>query len=127
MIGKIVDLDPALLMPHLPTMLENLDRGLHDAVKRATMRVFQIVEIPEAIEGEVFDYAMKYLVDPDEPIAVRAYSITIARRFCQRYPALRHELIPAIREVMQHSPPAAIMSRARRDIKLLESLTDADE
>lgn len=123
-LAKIVDLDASLLTAHLPRLVEILKIDVHDAVKRAIMRVFQTVDVPEAIEGEVFDYAMKFLVDPDEPIAARAYSITIARRFCQRYPALRHELIPAIREVMKHAPPAAILSRARKDLKLLEALKD---
>jgi hypothetical protein len=122
--AKIVDIEPALLTPHLPKFVQILKTNPHDAVKRAIMRVFQTVEIPEAIEGEVFDHAMKFLADDGAAIAIRAYSMTIARRFCQRYPTLRHELIPVVKQLLEHECPTAVLTRARKDLRTLEALSD---
>ena len=124
-LGKIVNLDQEILVPHLPMMLTNLKTRPHDAVKRATMRVLQIIEIPEAVEGEVFDVAMRYVSDPGEPIAVRAFSMTVARRICERYPTLRHELLHVVRGFLfEQKVSTAIMTRAKKEIKLLEALSD---
>ncbi|MGI9244643.1 MAG: hypothetical protein ACR2RV_27825 [Verrucomicrobiales bacterium] len=126
-LGKIIDLDQAILVPHLPEMLANLEAQPHDAVKRATMRVLQSCEIPEAQEGAVFDVAMRYVSDFEEAIAIRGYSITVARRLCQRYPSLRHELLPIVHDLIEQNASAAIVTRAKRELKLLEELTEPPE
>ena len=125
-LGKIVDRDLDVLVPHLPQMLENLKPDPHDAVKRATVRVLQMVEIPEAIEGEVFDVAMRLVSDPGEPIAIRVFSMTTARRLCERYPSLRHELLPVVREIIETKPSPGTMVRAKRELEALEALEDAE-
>lgn len=100
-LGKIIDLDQEILVPHLSKLHKNLRANPHDAAKRATMRVLQSIEIPEAVEGEVFDVAMRFVSDVDEAVAIRAFSMTVARRMCQRYPPLRHELLPILRELIE--------------------------
>lgn len=124
-LGKIIDLDQEILVPHLPRILKNLRSEPHDAVKRATMRVLQSVEIPEAVEGEVFDIAMSYVSDFEEAIAIRGYAMTVARRLCQRYPPLRHELHPVVEGLIEQKASTAIVTRAKRELKMLEDLTDA--
>lgn len=123
-LGKIIDLDQAILVPHLPTMLENLGATPHDAVKRATMRVLQTCEIPEAVEGLVFDAAMRYLSDGGEAIAIRGYAMTVARRLCQRYPSLRHEILPVVEQLIEQKASTAILTRAKRELKQLNALSD---
>ncbi len=123
-LGKIVDLDPDLLVPHLRPMLDNLRSLPHDAVKRATMRSLQRVAIPADLEGEVFDLAVRLLADPGEAIAIRAFSITTARRLCERYPPLRQELLPLVREIIDSKPSPGTLSRAKRELEALEALED---
>jgi len=85
-LGKIVDIDRTILTEHFKSMLDNLDLNPHDAVKRASMRVWQYAEIPEDLEGEIFDVDRRYVSDHNEPIAVRAFTMTVARNIFHLYP-----------------------------------------
>ena len=125
-LGKIIDLDEEILVPHLRKILKNLRADPHDAVKRATMRVLQTVEIPAEVEGEVFDVAMRYVADFSEAIAIRAFSMTVARRMCERYPTLRHELLPVVKGVFEQKASAGLLARAKREVKILEALSDRE-
>ena len=123
-LGKIIDLDEEILVPHLSILLKNAKSNPHDAVKRATMRVLQTIEIPEELEGDVFDLAVGYVSDFREAVAIRAFSMTVARRICERYPPLRQELLPIVREFFEQKSSAGILARARKELKLLEALKD---
>ena len=126
-VGKIIDLDREVLVPHLPKLLANLKVNPHDAVKRGTMRVFETIEIPEEVEGEVFDAAMRFLSDYDEALAIRGYAMTAAGRLCERYPSLRHEVLPVVEDVIQQDAPRSIKTRAKRELKRLEALVDVED
>ena len=123
-LGKLIDLDRKILVPHLRAMLENLKEEPHDAVKRATMRVLERIDISEELEGEVYDTAMRYLTDFGQPVAIRAFSMTAARRICQRYPSLCQELLPVVQGFFELKEPAGILARARKELKILEKIKD---
>ena len=121
-LGKIIDLDKQVLIQHLPQMMENLKLEPHAAVKRATMRVMQFIEISEEVEGEVFDVAMRYLRSADEPIAVKAFAMTAARKICQRYPELANELIPIIEVLVEQKVSSGILNRGQKELRILRKL-----
>jgi hypothetical protein len=74
----ISDQKPEILNPHKKKILEaTLRSGLHPGVRRGGLRVFESGEIPSALEGKVFDFAVRTLEDASETIASRAYAITI--------------------------------------------------
>lgn len=123
-LGKIVDLDKKILSPYFHQMLDNLKSDPHDAVKRASMRVWQYAEIPEDHEGEIFDFAMKYVAAQTEAIAIRAFSITVARKICQRYPELAQELLPFIEVMVDQKLSSGIVSRGKKELEILRSLVD---
>lgn len=121
-IGKIVDLDRKILTPYLETMVSNLSNNPHDAVKRATLRVFQFSEIPEEVEGELFEYIIKALKSLEEPIAIKAFGMTAARRICERYPELVNELIPLIEIIVEEKLSAGLVNRGQKELKILRRL-----
>jgi hypothetical protein len=88
------------------------------------MRVLQACEIPEAVEGAVFDVAMRYLSDGGEAIAIRGYAMTVARRLCERYPPLRHKVVPVVEQLIEQKASTAIVTRAKRELKRLKALGD---
>ena len=104
---------PQLIYPYLPKLLNCLSRDDdHDAVKRNIVRLLQYIEIPKKLLGKVYSHCVDLIDDPSEPIAVRAFALTVASRIAKAEPDLLNELQLIVR---QHLPPAtaAFQKRAR--------------
>jgi len=113
---------PQLASPYLPEMVRCLgDPKIHQGVRRNIARSFQVIELPEELLAGIFDTCFERLTDPDEAIAVRAYSITILTRICQREPALKDEVILAIERGLPQGT-AAYRARAGMALRELKSL-----
>ncbi|UKN01412.1 hypothetical protein K6119_16930 [Paracrocinitomix mangrovi] len=121
-LGKIVDYDTNVLKPYLNQIVEQLLQNPHDAVKRATMRVFQTAYLDEDYEGELFEFVINALKSPDEAIAIKAFGMTVARRICQKYPELAAELIPRIEILVEQKASAGIVNRGEKELKILRNL-----
>jgi hypothetical protein len=69
---------PELIKPHLKKLIHNLNRpGLHDAVKRNTIRFLQFISIPKSLQGVTAQVCFNLLQNPTEAIAVRVFSMTV--------------------------------------------------
>lgn len=105
---------PGLIKKHWAKLVKNLHKsGIHDAVKRNTMRLLQDVAIPEKYEGELMDIAFGYVASPAEPVAVKAFSLTVLGNLAKNYP----EIIPELRVLIEDQFPhqtAAFRSRAKK-------------
>lgn len=98
---------PELLMPHLNMFLDLLPRNdLHNAVKRNVTRLLQFVEIPKRLQGKVYSHCLDLIADPKEPVAVKAFSITVARKIAESEPALMDELRLVVKPQLQNATPA---------------------
>src|SRR5687768_16824430 len=63
-----VENHPALIQPYLRTLLDHLKKpGLHDAVKRNTIRLLQFINIPKRLHGKTADICFAYLQNKKEP------------------------------------------------------------
>jgi HEAT repeat protein len=121
-LGKLVDLDKSLVDPYADQMIRLLDKNVHDAVKRAVLRVYQFAKIPEDVEGEIFDFAIQSLKSSESPIAIKAFSMTAARRICEKYPELANELIPLIEIIVEQKASAGLVNRGSKELKKLHKL-----
>lgn len=121
-IGKLVDHDHKILAPYSEALVLSLQKEPHDAVKRAIMRVFQWADIPEEVEGELFEFVINALKSQEEAIAIKAFGMTVARRICERYPELASELIPYLEIIMEERPSAGLVNRAGKELKRLRKL-----
>lgn len=121
-LGKIIDQDKKALFKHQARFIEILRTNPHDAVKRGIMRVYQWLKIDEEIEGELFDFIIKYLNNPEEAIAIKAFGMTAARRICQKYPELTNELIPYIETLVEQKLSSGIINRGQKELKILRRL-----
>jgi hypothetical protein len=111
---------PALIRPHLNVLLDHLKKpGLHDAVKRNTIRLLQFVEVPKRLQGKTADICFTFLQDKKEPIAIRVFSMTVLANIAQRNPDLKRELKLIIEDEIPLASPA-YLSRARKVLKLLD-------
>lgn len=109
--------EPELIIPHLKTILNYLKKpGIHDAVKRNTVRLLQFIEIPKRHQGQVADICFGYLQDPKEPVAIRAFSMTVLASIARQNPDLRQELAILIEDQLPFGSPAFV-SRGRKVLK----------
>ena len=109
---------PELIKPYLKSILDNLDKDIHTGVIRNCLRIFEEMDIPEKLEGRVFDKCINYIMDTKMPIAVTAFSITVACNICKKYPELSEEFLEVIRPHYDEGGPA-IRVRIKRAIKEL--------
>lgn len=121
-LSKICDRKKSLLTPYLVKLFKHLEKHPIDAVKRSTMRTFQFAPIPEEIEGELFDKAVQYLRSMNEPIAIKAFSLTCARRICEKYPELANELIPLVELVLEEKISSGMTNRAGHELIKLRKI-----
>jgi hypothetical protein len=108
---------PALVKPYMKQLIGKLkEPGIHDAVKRNIVRVWAETKIPDDLSGEVYDICYAYLRAPDEPLGVKAFSITVLQNICLQYPELWDELKITLEEMLQFGAPSTT-SRIRKALK----------
>ncbi|MBX2963021.1 MAG: hypothetical protein KF687_10955 [Cyclobacteriaceae bacterium] len=113
---------PELAKPHLKKLVKNLKQpGLHSAVKRNTVRLLQFVNIPASLHGDVATVCFNFLQDNKEPIAVRAFSMTVLANIARSNPDLKRELMLMLEDILPYGS-AGMISRARKTIKQLETI-----
>lgn len=120
-ISTLSERHPELILPHLPAMVQRMeDTGLPDAVKRNVLRALQTAPLPEEIHGPLINSCFKVLEDPAEPIAVRAFGMTVLGRLAKIYPELKVELKAIIENALAHEQPSpGFKSRAKKVLKMI--------
>ena len=112
---------PHFMVDHFEELLGNLKKpGLHDSIKRNTVRLLQAVNIPAKHEGGVMEICFKYLESPKEAVAIKAFSLTVLEKLAKKYPALVPEIKLIIEEQLPHQS-AAFISRAKEFMKAFSS------
>ena len=106
-IGHSAELYPELVSPWLKPMVIIMQKpGVHGAVKRNVVRILQFAEIPRSLQGSVANLCFELISSPDEPIAVRTFSITVLAHIAQEEPELRKELEIIVRQMLPYATPA---------------------
>jgi hypothetical protein len=93
--------------------------GIHNAVKRNTMRLLQFAKIPKAYSGQVVEKCFHYLLDKKEAVAVKVFSMTVLSHIVRNEPELKHELRIIIEDYLPYATPGFI-SRARKVLKEID-------
>lgn len=108
---------PQFIAKHFSKLVENLHKpGIHDSVKRNTVRLLQHIEIPKKFHGEIMDICFHYLSSPNEPVAIKAFSLTILQNLSKQYSEIKNEIKLIIEERWEHET-AAFHSRAKKFLK----------
>lgn len=110
---------PELLEPYLAQMVENLSNPLHDAVLRNTLRYFEQIDLPEDLMGPVADKCFEFLASPEQPIAIRVFSMGTLFKISTKYPELQAELALIIEEHLPYGS-AGFKSRGKKILKKIE-------
>jgi len=108
---------PKLISKHWSKLIKNLQKpGIHDSVKRNSIRLLQDIEIPEKYEGEIMDICFKYLESPTEALAVKVFSMTVLANLSNKYPDIIPELTLLIEDQLP-TQSAGFKSRAKKVLK----------
>lgn len=117
-----VEAHPELVKPHLKLLLNFLEKpGIHNAVKRNTVRLLQFVAIPVRYHDRVLSLCFQYLQNKKEPVAVKVFAMTVLSRLVTEYPDLKNELRIIIEDQLPYATPA-FCSRAQKILKEMKSL-----
>lgn len=105
---------PEFMKNNFGKLIQKLKKpGIHNSIKRNTVRLLQEINIPGKYEGEIMEICFKYVESPTESVAVKAFSLTILGKFSKKYP----EIIPEIKLLIQDQIPhqtAAFKGRAKK-------------
>ncbi|HEY6951020.1 MAG TPA: hypothetical protein VI758_01365 [Bacteroidota bacterium] len=105
---------PQLITPWIGAMLDRMQQpGVHVAVPRNTMRIFELIQIPPKHQGRIVTLCFDYLQSPATPIAIQAYSMGILTKMAAREPDLKNEFRAAVELLLPHAGPG-VRARARR-------------
>ena len=108
---------PQFIQKHFSKLLKNLQKdGIHNAVKRNTVRLLQDVTIPKRFHGTVMNLCFDYLNSPQTEVAIKAFSLTVLNNLSRQYPEIIPELRTIIEDRWNYETPA-FHSRAKKILK----------
>jgi hypothetical protein len=121
-VSYCVEKYPELINPWFSKMIKKMgDKTAHDAIRRNALRILEDIDIPEKYCGKLFEISNNYLHDIKEPIAVRAFSISVMGNIAKKYPDLKNE-VKHNAESLLHCGIPALESRSRKVLKQLKNL-----
>lgn len=119
-LSYVVVAHPSLIKKHLARLLKLLaSPGIHNAVKRNTVRLLQEIPIPKKFQGEVMNLCFGFISSPEEPAAIKAFSLTVLEKLSQQYPDIQPELKTIIEDRWDYET-AAFHARARKILRRLK-------
>jgi len=107
------------VVEQIGTLAISLNRSQPVWYRRNLLRILQNYRIPEDQWGHVADECFHYLVSADQPVAIKAFSMSVLYNLTRDLPDLARELRISIEDQL-HSASAGFKARAR---KVLAQLT----
>ena len=108
-----IETHPELILPYLRKLVDLLERNdVHSAVKRNTVRLLQYIDIPKNLRGRIYSHCLDLIDDIGEPVAVRAFALTVAIKIAGKEASLIDELRLIAKAHLPHTS-IAFHKRAR--------------
>jgi len=113
---------PSLIKKHLSSLVKLLNQQPQpDAVTRNILRLLQSVPLPASLQGTVMDACFRFIEDPAQAIAIKAFALTVVTGMAKDYPAIIPE-IKLLIESQATTQTAAFKSRAKRSMELFDKI-----
>lgn len=110
---------PQLIQPHLRHFISNLEKSdIHDGVKRNSLKLLEEIELPTEYHGKLISMCFDFLTDKNEPVAVKAFAMSILFRLTINEPDLQRELRIVIEDQMPYGSPG-FKSRGSKILKAI--------
>ncbi|HKC37294.1 MAG TPA: hypothetical protein VKB95_14560 [Chitinophagaceae bacterium] len=108
---------PEFVKKHFAKVLKAIEKpAAHDSVKRNCIRFLQYIDIPVKFHGQVMDICFRFFSSPSEPVALKAFSITVLQKLAKLYPGIINEIKLIIEERWDYETPA-FKARAKKLLK----------
>ncbi len=108
---------PGFINKHWDKLIKNLEKpGLHDAVKRNSLKLLEAIDIPEKYHGAIMNICFNCLESPIATLAVKVYSMAVLGNMVAAYPEIIPELKLLIEDQLPHQT-AGFKSRAKKVLK----------
>jgi hypothetical protein len=120
LIGGVCQIDPQVVFPEIEFLFHLRSKVKVPGFSRSLARMMWLCGIPESIEGEATECLFQWLMDANESISAKVYSIHALEALVIKYPELKGELIAAIESQMNHYTPAFKRCGMKAIGKLLE-------
>lgn len=121
-LGFIAQRQPALLSNYYDILIEELHKeDNHNAITRNILRALQYTKIPKKYQGTILNRCFEFLHDSSQPIAIHAFSMTVAFNLSKLYPDIIPELKSTI-EMMLPNGSAGIKSRGNKILKQIDRI-----
>lgn len=118
-LGFIAQQNPDLLTKYYDLLIDELHNpNNHVAVKRNILRALQYTDIPTKYQGKILNRCFEFLHDSNQPIAIHAFSMTVAYNLSKEYPDIIPELKSSI-ELLIPNGSAGVRSRGNKILKQL--------
>lgn len=118
-LGWAAKMKKEMIAPHIATLVAQLQRkDVHFAVLRNSMRILEMITIPEALHGDVMNACFAFIEDYETPAAIKAFSLTTLFNLTKHYPEIKPELKLIIEDRLDNES-AAFKSRAKKILKSL--------
>lgn len=103
-------------LKYLSQLLELLnEKNVHNSLKRNIVRVLQYLDLPDDFCAEAFDTCIKLVLNNNEAIAVRAFSISILQNLIKKYPDFKEELKLSLQQILPNAS-AGLKSKCKRTL-----------
>ncbi len=120
-LSYIVVQHPEWILPRLGKIIAIASKpGIHNAVRRNTTKMLENIIVPKKYKGIVMDLCFRWIEDPKEKAAIKAFSLTILEHMMDDYPEIGHKLKVTI-EDQWHSQTPAFKFRAKKVLNKLKS------
>jgi len=120
--NEVLILYPEMIFPYLEKAVLLLDKPVHVAVKRNLLRIMQFIRIPEVLHGRTVESCFKLIYSPEEPLAIKVFSMTVICNLTKIHPELKNELKITVEELMKKDSSPAIQSRGKKTLATLEKI-----
>lgn len=94
-VGDLGRARPDWYLPYHTELIDHAVAFRHPAMPRNVLRYFSelpLDKVTEEDQGPLLDVAFRYTADPEVPVGIRVFAMTIVQHFCVPYPELREEL-----------------------------------
>lgn len=122
------DLDPGIIKTKEDKLIGLLkNKRLHHGITRNILRIYQDQPVPEKHSAFMLDTCYAFLRNAAEPIAIRAFSITVLFNIAKHYTELLNELYAVLQSTAQFEEAPALKSRSRNTMKAIDKLRAAEK